>query len=639
MPAHLEEINEQLKNQIALLNIEKEEDYRLFHERMLHTSIADREKKGVTWYPVRLVKDFISTGERITLEVEKVKNLQQRHSFQVGAVVGLFNGANEKEKTVNGVVSYLKETTMRIVLNQSYVPDWVHEEKIGINSLFDDATYREMERALQEVIKAKNNRLAHLRDLFYGVGKVGFESGHTYELPTLNQMQNKAFARIVNAQDISFVHGPPGTGKTTTLTKCIKETVRKEKQVLVCAPSNAAVDLLVEKLVAEGLNVLRVGHPARLTPEVVENSLDVRISKHPDFNRLKEMRKQSEEYRALAKKYKRKFGREEKAQRDMLFNEARALKKESRDLENYISDHLVDTTQVIACTLTGASSTMIVDRVFKTAFIDEASQAMEAACWIPLQRVQRVIMSGDHHQLPPTIKSVKAAKEGLEHTLFAKGIEQQPSAKVMLETQYRMEPEIMAFSSERFYGSKLQAAEMISNRPKPFADPFIFIDTAGAGFNEAVKEETLSTYNQEEANFLVSFLAQESIGRLDQPSVGIIAPYKAQVELLTRTINRSEVLAPYRALVNINSVDAFQGQERDLIYISLVRSNSSGEIGFLKEYRRMNVALTRAKYRLVVIGDSATLGSDPFYQELVDYVQKLGGYKSVYEYMHLMDGV
>ncbi|MTI21843.1 IGHMBP2 family helicase [Fulvivirga sp. RKSG066] len=621
-----------IKRQIELLEVEREQDYKMYQEKMMLSSIEDREREGVTWYPVHLVKDFISMGERITLVLEKTKNQKQRHSFQAGSIVGVFTGTDENGKSIPGVVSMLKDHTMHVVLNQTNLPDWVYDDKIGVNLLFDDNTYKEMKRTLKGVLKAENNRLAELRDIFYGNKEARFSNGYAYNLPGLNEVQNKAFSKITDAQDIALVHGPPGTGKTTTLTKCIADATRQEKQVLVCAPSNAAVDLLVEKLANEGLDVVRLGHPARLTPEVIENSVDVKISKHPDFSRLRELRKKSEEYRRMAKKYKRNFGRKEKTQRDLLFSESRILKEESRQLESYIAENLIDHAQVIACTLTGANHQMIKDRVFKTCFIDEASQALEAACWIPLDRVERVIMSGDHYQLPPTIKSIEAAKGGLEQTLFAKGIENQVDSTVMLETQYRMHNAIMGFSSDYFYQGKLKADESINHRPAYFEQPITFIDTAGAGYNEELKKETLSTFNRDEG-LLLGRLMGEDLPPADM-SVGIIAPYKAQIELIRGIVNRSEKLAPIRENISINTVDAFQGQERDVMYISLTRSNDKGEIGFLKEYRRMNVALTRARYKLVVIGDSATLGNDPFYARLIDYVQANGGYASVFEYIY-----
>lgn len=618
-----------ITNQIDLLKKEREEDYRQYQEKMLYASLEEREKKGVTWYPVRLVKDYISLGERVTLEIEKAHNLKQRHGFQVGANVGIFTGKGDDGQSVPGIVSYLKDNTMRIVLNQYNVPDWVYDETIGVNLLFDDTTYKEMQRTLKNLLKAENNRLAELREIFYGTKLTQFETGYNYSLPALNEKQNTAFTKIVDAQDIALIHGPPGTGKTTTITKCIVDAVAKEKQVLVCAPSNAAVDLLVEKLVQEGLDVVRLGHPARLTPYVIENSIDARISKHPEFGRLKALRKKSEEFRKMARKYKRNFGHKEKSQREALFRESRALKGESKELEAYIADALVTHAQVIACTLTGANNALIKESVFKTVFIDEASQALEAATWIPLSRVQRVVMSGDHYQLPPTIKSIEAAKNGLEETLFSKGMQHQPEAGVMLETQYRMHPTIMGFSSKYFYKNGLKAAESILQRSIHFEHAVEFIDTAGAGFEEELKEETLSTFNRDEAIFLGKFIGNE----LPQDmSIGVIAPYKAQIEIIEGIINRSEKIAPIRSNITVNTVDAFQGQERDVMYISLVRSNAKGIIGFLKEYRRMNVAMTRARHRLVLLGDSATLGADPFFSDLLDYIQEHGKHSSVFEY-------
>jgi superfamily I DNA and/or RNA helicase len=479
------------------------------------------------------------------------------------------------------------------------------------------------------VLNARQNRLAELRDIFYGDQLPSFETGYDYDIPGLNEVQNEAFRKVTHASDIALIHGPPGTGKTTTLVNCIKEAVRVEKQVLACAASNAAVDLLVEKLVIEGLNVLRLGHPARLTPDVIENSLDVKISKHVDFKRLRGLRQRSEEFRKLAKKYKRQYGKSERIQRMRLFDEAKALKAESRNLEEYITDNLIDNADVIACTLTGSNQAYIKERMFKTVFIDEASQALEAASWIPLNRAKRVIMAGDHFQLPPTIKSYEAAKEGLEITLFQKAISNQRNASIMLQTQYRMHPLIMGFSSSKFYEDALKVAETISQRKNEGLVPLEFHDTAGAGYEEMLKEETLSTMNKPEAEYLVKRLEEEDLsGR----TIGIIAPYKAQIEYLSQLVNSSDDLAPFREQISINTVDSFQGQERDFVFISLTRSNKEGNIGFLKEYRRTNVALTRAKHRLFVVGDSATLSTDLFYNDLIVYIQKHGEYKSVFEY-------
>ncbi len=629
-----EDIQQHLELQLALLKKEKAADYAFYQERMMNKAIDDRKKNGVSWYPISITNHFISSGELLTIEIQKKTTDQNKNAFQVGMVVGLFAGAEDKEKIITGVISYLKEEKMRIILNQSYLPDWIDQHKLGVNLLFDDGTYHEMNHAINTVLKASNNRISELRDTLYGLKKASFGSSQAYGLPSLNEVQNRAFSKIKSAIDVAFVHGPPGTGKTTTLVKCIKEVVRIERQVLVCAPSNAAVDLLVERLVDEGVNTLRLGHPARLTPNVIENSLDVKMSKHPDFHRLKEMRKQSDEYRSMAEKYKRNFGQLERKQRNLLFKESKALKRESRELEDYITEIMLDKAEVISCTITGASHRLIKGKSFKTVFIDESSQALEAAIWIPILRAHRVIMSGDHHQLPPTIKSIEAAKEGLSHTLFAKGIENQPEGVTMLEEQYRMHPEIMGFSSQKFYGGKLRASQNILDRPNPFEIPIGWVDTAGAGYDEKEKKETLSTFNEEEARLLIELLEMEKI---EDRSVGIITPYRAQIELLTKEIRQSSLLTPFMEQIDINSVDAFQGQERDIIYISLVRSNLNGEIGFLKEYRRMNVAMTRARYRLVIIGDSATIAQDTFFGEMLSFIQKKGQYQSVFELLHKMN--
>jgi len=612
-----------------LLQIEKKEDYAQYEQKMLNMELDARRKKGVTWYPTILQNQFISTGERFTIELERTTHLEENHSFQVGAVVSIFLGSDES-LTVSGVIGYLRKHSMRVVLNSADLPDWIRDGKLGVNLLFDEGSYREMAKALKQVITAEKGRLVDLREKFYGAQELLFNKGHDYASVHLNNIQNQALSKVFNAQDIAVIHGPPGTGKTTTLVNAIKEVVKTERQVLVCAQSNAAVDLMVEKLDTLGINVLRVGHPARLTPEVIENSLDVKISKHNFFKELKGIRKKEEEYKRMASQYKRSFGREERFQRDLLKKEARLYREDAKRIEREITEDLLDKAQVIACTLVGSTHPLIQDRLFKTVFIDEASQALEPACWIAIQKAYRVVMAGDHQQLPPTVKAVKAGKEGLEHTLFERAM-QLNNASVMLETQYRMHPEIMNFSSEYFYASKLKTADDVILRERTAQWPhFVFIDTAGCGFQEKVKKQTLSTYNQEEAELLLNYLGLNL--SLDQ-TIGIIAPYKAQTEVLKELLKEHRAFDHVREQVTINSVDAFQGQERDVICISLTRSNDKGEIGFLKEYRRMNVAMTRAKTRLIIVGDSATLGKDSFYNSVIDYAQRVEGYKSAFEFI------
>ena len=612
-----------------LLKIEQEEDYRQYREKIQINTIEERKKAGITWYPVVKSAQFVSTGERTTLSLLKTTAEQYQHNFQVGSVVSIFREEAGHERQVSGVISYLHKEKMRVVLHDIAAPDWLDDGKLGVNLLFDEATYKEMNVALQTVAGAERGRVAALREIFYGTSTAAFKNGYSYDTPALNKKQNEALSNVINALDLAIIHGPPGTGKTTTLVQAIKTTVTSEKQVLVCAPSNAAVDLLVEKLLEAGISTLRLGHPARLTENVIENSLDVKISKHPQFKDLKESRRKAEELRKIGYKYKRNFGKQERQQRDLILKEAKALKAYSRDIESYIINNLLESAQVIACTVTGANQLYLKDKIFKTVFIDECSQALEPACWIPIIKAQRVIMAGDHCQLPPTVKSISAAKKGLEVSLFEKVISN-TGTDVMLEVQYRMAPPIMGFSSQYFYHDKLKTAQEVLERKEEVL--LEFIDTAGCGFNERQDKSTLSTYNEEEALLLVKHLRQNLPDR--RLNIGIIAPYQAQIKLLTEALSEESSLATIMENLKVNTVDAFQGQERDVIYISLVRSNDRSEIGFLKEYRRMNVAMTRAKSTLVIIGDSATLASDPFYRKMIDYIEKNGKYSSAYEYLY-----
>lgn len=616
---------------IDLLRIEKDEDYALYQRKMLNSSVDERRKKGVTWYPVSLQNHWLSTGERFTIEFDRTSHQDQNHAFQVGSVVSFFSGLSEDAESTQAVVSFVRKDKMRIVLNGNELPPFLRDGKLGVNLLFDEGSYREMFAALKEVAKAETGRLAELRETFYGNRPFQFKKGYDYASVHLNPKQNEALTKVFNAQDIGVIHGPPGTGKTTTLVHAIKEVVKTEKQVLVCSQSNAAVDLLVEKLEEQKVLVLRLGHPARLTPEVIENSLDVKISKHPFFKELKNIRKKEEEYKRMASQYKRSFGKEERFQRELLRKEARLYRDDAKRIEKEITNDLMASAQVVACTLVGSTHRLVSDKIFKTVFIDEGSQALEPACWIAIKKAYRVIMAGDHLQLPPTVKSYEAGKKGLEKTLFEKAMALE-EASVMLNRQYRMHTAIMQFSSDRFYKGELETAEEVLLRERGTDnDHFLFIDTAGCGFSEKVKKETLSTFNSEEAEFLIKHLGQ--IVALNQ-AIGIIAPYKAQVEKLKELVQQASAFDAIRENIVVNTVDAFQGQEKDVIYISLTRSNDKGEIGFLKEYRRMNVAMTRAKSRLVIIGDSATIGKDQFYNAVIDYAQSIEGYKSAFEYLY-----
>ncbi|WP_291722653.1 AAA domain-containing protein [Bernardetia sp.] len=641
-----------------LLRIEKREDAAQYQVKIVQAPLAKRRKDGLCWFPVGINDEFVGLGGRWNIDIERSNDKGQPHQLNVGSIVTVFEQKNGLEgEKINGVVSKVENDKMRIALNTEEFPDFLDNQNssIGVYLAFDDSTYREMNQTIEKVINAKDDRLAELRDIFLGEKQPHFEKweerNNNFEQSTqdLNQSQKKAVQNILQAQDIAIIHGPPGTGKTTTLVAAIVETLKNERQVMVCAPSNTAVDWLTEKLNSKNVKVTRLGHPARVNETLEHLTLDGKIEQHSDYKYYKKLLKQSEQMRKQALKFKRNFGQRERNERKHMLRDAKRLKQDALKLEEYISKHVLENSQVLACTLTGSASYVVAHRSFSTLFIDEAAQALEGATWIPILKANRVVMAGDHQQLPPTIKSFEAAKAGLENTLFEKIIKKHPQAAQMLSVQYRMNEQIMEFSNQKFYKGNLKAFETNKNHLLyPNLAPVEFVDTAGCGFSEIQDEETLSRYNPEEANLVVNHLTQlfEEILQkienkeienpkefIDNFSVGVLSTYKAQVYLLRDLIRNNDLLSNYSNQITIHTVDGFQGQEREVMYISLVRSNEKGEIGFLKDLRRFNVAITRAKKRLVVFGDSATLGTDDFYKDFLDYAEKIEAYKSAWEYM------
>lgn len=630
-----------------LLEIEKSEDLRQYNQKMRHTSLLEKRQEGICWHPVAFREQYFGIGGRVSILLHRTTDLGASHSFQTGNVVTVFSSQEEQmTHQLNGVISKLSKNEMTVALNVEQVPQWLFEDTIGVFLAFDETTYREMFHALERVQEAKTNRLAELRELLIGKARPQFiptPEGQLKPAPLLNPTQQKALQHVLEAQDIALIHGPPGTGKTTTLVAAIAQTLKKEEQVMVCAPSNTAVDVVVGKLAAAGIRVTRLGHPARVEQHLEELTLDAQFAQSPDYKAYKQLIRQSNQMRQEAQKFKRNFGHRQRAARKHQFAEARALRDEADKLEEYIIFQLLNTAQVIACTLTGAGNRYLRNRFFQTVFIDEAAQALEPAAWIPLQRAQRLVMAGDHQQLPPTIKSLEAAREGLEETLFEQMIRQQPETARMLKVQYRMHEQIMQFSSQEFYQGELVTDS--GNRLQvllPDEPPFTFWDTAGADMEEVLDQETLSRYNPEEGRFLIQQLMHlfEQLGKarlsgdeLLALRVGVIVPYNAQRRWIRDALHENETLQGYQDQILVRTVDGFQGQECDAVYISLVRSNKKGEIGFLSNFRRLNVALTRAKKKLVVIGDSATLGQHAFFQRFLDYAEKQKAYRSVWEWV------
>lgn len=629
---------EELQRTLDLLKIEQEEDRIQYREKILGASIQERKKSGTTWYPIVIRESYYGTGERLILEIERPGDQSIPNLFQFGSVASLFSNYSNEGKdnpSISGVVSLVRRNNIRLTLFVDELPEWIDTGKLGIDLMFDESSYKEMTNALQQVMKAKNNRIAQLREILLGAEEAKFQKEEPLKFHNLNEVQNRSIQKIAAAKDVAIIHGPPGTGKTTTLVEAITHTLKTEKQVLVCAPSNNAVDLLTLKLHASGVKVVRLGNPARINEELQALSIDSAITSHKDFKQIKEFKKMASEYKNMASKYKRHFGHAEREQRRTILDESRKLQAEAEKIENFIVSDLIEKSQVITCTLVGAANYMIRERSYSTVFIDEAGQAPEPACWIPILRAERVVFAGDHQQLPPTIKSRQAANDGLAVTLFEKTIQRQ-KADTMLEVQYRMNEKIMEFSNRKFYKDKLQAHESVKDQTIANSPAVEFIDTAGCSFNEEEGQGRESLVNKGEADILFKHLT----GLLEQNilternSIGIISPYKAQVSLMEIQADENPDLKKMGKRFAINTVDGFQGQERDLIYISLVRSNENGEIGFLNDLRRMNVAMTRARKKLVIIGDSATLARHPFYKDMLDFMESIGAYRSAWELMY-----
>ena len=626
-----------------LLIMEREEDKASYLSLMRNSSLTDRRSAGLAWYPVAIRGSEPGRGDYLILEVERTTHRDLPHQLRFGASALFFSNHNPEEHHVEGVISYQGGDRLKITLKEEELPDWASDGKLGIDLLFDDNTYEEMQQALQRASAlAEDSRKGRLVRVLTGVDAPRFGApGGAAEAPTssaLNASQQAAVQKILAAEDLAIVHGPPGTGKTTTLVQAIKALVARDPQkVLVTAPSNTAIDLLSERLAEAGLNVLRVGNPARVSERLSALTLDSRMATHPSVKDIRQLRRRASEFRDMAHKYKRQFGKAEREQRKALLDEARKIMKDVENTERYILEDLLARTQVVAATLVGATHYTIRELHFGTAVIDEAGQALEPACWIPALRAERLVLAGDHLQLPPVIKSEEAARRGLGETLLEKCVARYPEAVTLLEEQYRMHEVIMGYPSKVFYEGRLRAHPLVAGRLLPGESPLVFVDTAGCGFEE--KQEGNALSNPEEAAFvfrhltrLVETLAPQ-YGPGAFPTIAVISPYRLQVQLLKEQLDHAPVLQAYRDSISVNTIDGFQGQERDVVYISMTRSNNDSRIGFLSEIRRMNVAMTRAKKRLVVIGDSATLSQSTFYAEFIEYAQTQGEYRSAWEFM------
>ena len=617
-----------LQQQRLLLQLEYQTEKEAFRKQTEEMGLQRKVKRGDAWFPLKMGKSYYNSLNQFVVEVFRQGDDDEiEHNFEFGRPVAFFR-IDEKNQikyfNFTASVSYVDGDRMVVAVpDNGQLIDVQGAEQVGVQLFFDETSYKTMFEALDRVMKAKG-RLGYLRDLFYSRLKAETFTFAPMHFPYLNRTQEEAVNRVLWAKDVAVVHGPPGTGKTTTLVEAIYETLRRENQVLVCAQSNMAVDWISEKLVDRGINVLRIGNPTRVNDKMLSFTYERRFEAHPDYEMLWSIRKAIRELRAHRKRGDEKY--HQKIER---------LKERATELEVRINAQLFGEARVIACTLVGSSNHLLEGQKFGTLFIDEAAQALEAACWIPIRRVSRVVLAGDHCQLPPTVKSIAALKGGLGKTLMERIVENKPEVVTLLKMQYRMNEEIMRFSSDWFYGNMVESAPEVKYRSiLDFDIPMTWIDTSqfavdGLQFTEEFVGESFGRINKAEAELTLLVLEEyfKKIGKqrvLDERlDVGIISPYRAQVQYLRRQIKKKEWAKPYRQLISVNTVDGFQGQERDIILISLVRANDDGQIGFLRDLRRMNVAITRARMKLIILGDASTMTQHPFYRKLYNYIEDL----------------
>lgn len=633
-----------LIRQKELLRKEYEFEKEQFQRQTQNMGVQKKVRRGMCWYPLSVGRSYYNSLEQLVVEVSRYTDLDVEHQFEPGKPVCFFqedaSGMLSYMK-FNAQVSFVEDNRMVIVLpSKDALLQLTNAERVGIQIYLDEYTYRLMFQALDTVIEAREGRLAHLRDIFHTYAKASEFSFAPVRFPWLNPSQEKAANLVLRAKDVAVVHGPPGTGKTTTLVETIYETLRRESQVMVCAQSNMAVDWISEKLTERGVNVLRIGNPTRVTDKMLQDTYERRFESHPLYDQLWGIR------RNIRQIYEHREG-----SRESRHQKIARLKERATELEYRINEELFDDARVIACTLTGSAHHLLTGRRFPTLFIDEAAQALEAACWIAIQKADRVVLAGDHRQLPPTIKSPAAMSGGLDKTLMQTICEKQPRCVSMLNVQYRMADDIMQFPNKEFYDGCLysdpsvkyrgildwdtpiewiEAEEPDTSDISNSADNFDYSDPIT--FGESSAPDGISRVNPAEAQLALQTLHDylERIGRdrilYERLDIGIISPYKGQVHLLRRMMRKDSYWKPFRQLISINTVDGFQGQERDIILISMVRNNAQGQVGFLADLRRMNVAITRARMKLLIIGHSPTLCQHPFYRRLKQYTDSLHDY-------------
>jgi ATP-dependent RNA/DNA helicase IGHMBP2 len=624
---------EHLQRLIRLIEIEREAEAQRAVELCRRLSPADAERAGHSLVDLLIVDEEAGLGGRYLLKMAK-RNRQRLPWTRLG--VGspiVLTSADDARTATRGVIYDRSQTTISVALAQ--LPDDAEDVEIWRLDLSSDEISSQRQRvALERAIRARGDRLAQLRDVLLGHRQPEFADAVSEPAldAGLNASQLATVAFALTANDMALVHGPPGTGKTTTLVELIRRAVRRGQKVLACGPSNMAVDNLFERLLRYGERAVRLGHPARVMPELRGQTLDLLVERHGDVRLARKLVKDALALFRRASRTTR--AKPEPGARRNMRTEAKSLLADARRMEEQAVEHVLDTADILCATTTGLDDDLLGGRRFDLAVIDEACQSTEPGCWIAIGRAERVVLAGDHRQLPPTVLSAEAQRQGFSVSLFERLAETNGAAIVKrLDAQYRMHAAIMEFSSLEFYEAELVAdptvaSHLLSGLPGVAEtaltnSPLEFIDTAGAGFDEEVEPDGSSRLNRREAELVVSKANALLEAGVAAGQIGVITPYAAQARLLREKLPLDDL--------EIDTVDGFQGREKEAIVISLVRSNERGELGFLSDLRRMNVAMTRARRKLLIIGDSATLASDPFYARLIAHFEAQGAYRSVWE--------
>ena len=628
---------EHLQRLIRLIEVEREAEARRAVELCRRLSPGDAEKAGHSIVDLTMVDEEAGLGGRYLITLAK-RNRRPLPWTRLGVGTPVVLTSSDDPKiAARGVVYDRREERISVALSQ--LPDDAEEvENWRLDLSSDEISSQRQRAALERAIRAKGDRLAQLREVLLGSRPPEFEvpSAELMQIEpldaSLNVSQWNTVAFTLTAKDVALVHGPPGTGKTTTVVELIRQAVQRGQKVLACGPSNMAVDNLFERLLRYGESAVRLGHPARVMPELRNHTLDLLVEKHEDVRLARKLVKDA--FALFRKASKTTRAKPEPGARREMRAEAKSLLADARRLEAQAVEHILDTADILCATTTGLDENVLGNRRFDLVVIDEACQSTEPGCWIAINRAERVVLAGDHRQLPPTVLSPEAQRQGFAVSLFERLAESNGATILKrLDSQYRMHTAIMDFSSLEFYEAELLADDSVASHRLvdlpgvtacPLTEwPIEFIDTAGASFDEETEPDGQSRLNPREADLVATKVSALIAAGVRSEQIGVITPYAAQARLLREKLPQREL--------EIDTVDGFQGREKEAIVISLVRSNERGEIGFLSDLRRMNVAMTRARRKLLIVGDSATLSSEPFYARLIAYFEDQSAYRTVWE--------